>query len=492
MTKRRSTNQTHKTLKGRAPNHLKTPGHAYEQDATSEHCLFLSNHLVTNIEYLAPEQLRGYRRNARTHPKRQLRKLERSIEEFGFVSPMLIDADGTVIAGHARLVAAKKLGLEEVPVIRVSHLTPEQVKALRIADNRLTELAEWDEETLALELQHLIDIDFDVELTGFETPEIDLIIDHQIAQISSGPEDLVPELEPLRPPVSELGDLWRLDEHSLCCGDARFQESYLAALSSGSADAVITDPPYNVPIQGHVGGSGSIKHPEFVMASGEMSFADYGRFLSEVISQLVRYSNNGSIHYLFMNWRHLALLEAVCGFRYGTHLNTCVWVKSNGGMGSFYRSQHELILVFRNGDAPHINNIQLGKYGRNRTNVWHYEGVNTVNPSARADLELHPTVKPVALVADAIRDCTRRGDIVLDPFIGSGTTIIAAEQTGRVCAGIELDPRYVDTAIRRWQQFTGGTAIHAATGQSFDQVEAFRTGTFRLLSPPPPFPVEGE
>ena len=443
---------------------------------------WIDRRLLRCIEYVPIDDLKPYPGNPRKHPKRQQNKLDRNLSAFGIVLPVLVDADGVIIAGEAVHAAAKRLGYSEIPILRIDHLAAAEVKGLRIALNRLAELAEWDEEKLALEFQGLIDIDFDVDLTGFDNAEADLIIDHAFAPVAAGPADVVPEVE--GEPVSRLGDLWLADEHLIFCGDARNPAAYSAVLQGRLARMVITDPPYNVKVQGNVCGSGAIKHDEFIMASGEMSGEEFQRFLEVVIRNLVVSTVLGSLHYLFMDWRHLRPLQEVCDKDYGPQVNLCVWVKTNGGMGSLYRSRHELVVVYKNGSAPHVNNVQLGRYGRNRTNVWEYEGVNSLSPERRADQALHPTVKPVAMIADAIRDASDRGDLVLDPFLGSGTAVIACEQTGRVCAGLELDPKYVDVIVRRWQAYTGNKARHAATGMTFDEMADLRRGGLLLLPPP--------
>lgn len=448
--------------------------------------LELPRDLRVQIEHVPVDELKAYRLNARKHPKKQLAALEKSMKTFGFVSPIVADSEGNVIAGHARLLGARRLGMTNVPVVRLNHLSPAQVRALRIADNRLTELAEWDQETLAIELQSLVEIDFDVELTGFEMPEIDFIISEQLDSVPSSPADSLPEIDNAAPPISVLGDKWELGDHRIVCGDARDPADYAILLGPDIAEMVFTDPPYNVRIDGNVCGSGQIHHEEFIMASGEISDVEFSDFLGAVAKNLVQCTTDGSLHFWFMDWRHLAQLADACGRHYTDLVNICIWAKTNAGMGSLYRSQHEMIPIFKNGTAPHINNVQLGKYGRNRTNVWFYEGVNTLNPDRRAELALHPTVKPVALVKDAIRDCSNRGDIVLDPFLGSGTTILAAEQAGRRGYGLELDPRYVDVAIRRWQAFTGEEARHAGVGLTFSEVAAARLSPVPLLPPPTP------
>ena len=421
------------------------------------------------------EDLRPYPNNARKHSRRQIDQIAQSIRQFGFTNPVLIDSDGGIIAGHGRVEAAKLLGMDRVPTILIDHLGEEQKRAYIIADNRLAEKAGWDQELLAIELQHLteIDLDFDVEITGFETAEIDLLIE-TFGDDSDSPADDLPELDEHAPAITRTDDLWLLGEHRLLCGNALEPEAYLALLGTAKARMVFTDPPYNVPIDGHVCGSGRIKHREFAMASGEMSEAEFISFLEVVLSNIKLRCLDGAVIDVCMDWRHLfELLTA--GRHVGLeYLNLCVWNKDNGGMGSLYRSKHELVCVFKAGKAPHINNVELGRFGRNRTNVWDYAGINSLRAGRLEDLAMHPTVKPVALVADAIKDCTRRGDIVLDPFIGSGTTLIAAEKTGRIAYGLEIDPLYVDTTVRRWEKLTGGSAVHAESGDSFDQIAAAR------------------
>jgi len=426
----------------------------------------LRNELRLAIEYVPREALHEPARRLRRHPKRQLQALRRSIDAHGFLVPLITDEGCTIIAGRAAFAAGCQLGMTEFPVIRLTHLSADQLRAFTIAHNRLAELSEWDDETLALELKDLVALDFDVTLTGFEVAEIDLRIAAFDGPGDSAIDDHIPDMAP--EPVSRSGDVWVLGPHRIACGDARDPAAYRLVLGDdGLADIVFTDPPYNVSINDHAGGKGSTRHPEFVMASGEMTEAEYAAFLDAFVRQSVAFSRPGSLHYLCIDWRHLPVLHAVCARHYDCQLNLCVWAKPNGGMGSLYRSRHELVLVSRHGDVPHRNNVELGRHGRNRTNVWEYEGVNTLSPGRRADLALHPTVKPVGLVADAILDCTARGDIVLDPFLGSGTTLVAAEKTGRAGRGLELDPRYVDVAVRRLEEFTGRDAVHAASGLTF-------------------------
>jgi 16S rRNA G966 N2-methylase RsmD len=329
---------------------------------------------------------------------------------------------------------------------------------------------------LAEQLKELseLDLDFSLEATGFETGEIDLRIEGLAsgADPQDDPADAIPAT-PERPPVSRAGDLWLLGRHRLCCGSALDPRSYDVLMDGERAHIVFTDPPYNVPIDGHACGLGAIRHRDFAMASGEMSEVEFTAFLTHVCKLLASNSADGSIHFLCMDWRHLGELLTAGREIYSELKNICVWVKHNAGMGSFHRSQHELVCVYKHGRGSHRNNVQLGQYGRHRSNVWSYPGVNSFGRTTEEGnlLALHPTVKPVAMVADAILDCSARGDIVLDPFVGSGTTVMAAERVGRSCYGIELDPHYVDTTIRRWQAFTGAIARQAATGRAFRELE---------------------
>ncbi len=423
------------------------------------------------VVYRAPSELTPHAGNARTHSRRQERKIEASIEEFGFVSPILVTGDGTVIAGHGRLAAAKSLGLERIPTICLDHLTPEQIRLYLIADNRLAELAGWDEELLASELLDLSQLEgfgADLTLTGFEIPEIDLMIEH-----SEPPEpDEADEVAPPdlgRPSTTCVGDLWLLGDSRVLCSDARDPAQYRKLLGQDRARMIFTDPPYNVPIDGNVCGLGRHQHREFAMAVGEMTPEQFTDFLVEVFGNLARFSIDGSLHYICMDWRHTWELTSAGRDVYSELKNVCVWNKDNGGMGSFYRSKHEFIYLYKKGKAPHTNNVALGRYGRHRTNVWDYPGVNSLRKGQRDALQMHPTVKPVALVADAIRDASNRGDIVLDCFGGSGTTLIAAEKTGRRGYLIELDPRYVDVTIERYEKLSGEEARHAVTGLTYSQ-----------------------
>ena len=386
----------------------------------------------------------------------------------------MIDRNGKVIAGHGRIEAAAKLGLEKIPILRLEHLTPTQAQAFMIADNRLAEASTWNDHLLGEALKELADIqlDFSIEATGFTIGEIDL----RIEELSTS-TDLHDEVEPPLPKpmgiaVTQPGDLWRLGEHRVYCGDALDPRAYQILMDGKRGSMAFTDPPYNQKIEGNVSGLGRIHHREFAMASGEMSEAQFTSFLTIVCGLMVRNSNAGAIHFVCIDWRHMGELISAGKATYSELLNLCVWCKHNAGMGSFYRSQHELIFAFKAGRGRHRNNVQLGRFGRNRSNVWSYPGMTSFGRGGEEGnlAELHPTVKPVKLVADAILDCSARGEIVLDPFLGSGTTILAAERVGRICFGMEIDPLYVDAIVRRWQAHTGGAAIHATTGRSFDDV----------------------
>ena len=428
------------------------------------------------IEMLPVASLERNPRNARTHSKKQIRQIGDSIREFGFTNPVLIDGKGRIVAGHGRVAAAKLIGLDFAPAIRLEGMTDAQVRAYVLADNRLAENAGWDKELLALELQYLSDlqIEFDPTITGFEVPEIDILIEGLDASGSDDEADRIPHVDEATAVVSRVGELWQLGRHRLLCGDATKAESFARLMAGERAQMVFTDPPYNVPVHGHVCGLGRIRHAEFAMASGEMSEAEFTTFLETVFRHLTTHSADGSIHFHCMDWRHVReLLNAAQGI-YAEFKNLCVWNKTNGGMGSFYRSKHELVFVFKNGTAPHINNVELGKYGRYRTNVWDYAGVNALSAGRMDELAMHPTVKPVALVADAIRDCSKRGGIVLDCFAGSGTTLIAAERTGRRARVLEMEPKYVDVAIERFEQLTGEQATHAESGLTFSQMRDWR------------------
>jgi DNA modification methylase len=404
-------------------------------------------------------------RNVRTHSKKQIQQIANSMKEFGVLSAVIVDENDVIIAGHGRVEAAKLLGLTALPAFTVSGLREPQKRLLMLADNKIAANAGWNRELLATELSELMTLDVDLDLTGFSPIEVDqLKIDFE--ETSHDPGDEVPER--LDKPVSVRGDLWLLGSHKLLCGDARNLEDMALLMGEERAAMAFLDPPYNVRVADIVG-RGAVKHDEFAMASGEMSSDQFREFLKSALAAAGDYSASGAVHYVCMDWRHIEDLMATGRTVYGETLNLITWVKNNAGKGSFYRSQHELIAVFRVGNAPHLNNVALGAHGRNRTNVWHYAGVSSFGKDRMAELASHPTVKPIAMVADAIRDCTRRNDLILDTFAGSGTTMLACEQIGRRSRSMEISETFVDVAIRRWQAFTGRDAVHAHSSKTFDE-----------------------
>src|SRR6478736_4741889 len=430
-----------------------------------------------HIGHLPIGGLKPNPRNARRHSQKQLSQIAASIRELGFNSLVVVDEDGVILVGHGRVEGARMAGLRSVPVLRVAHLTPEQKIAFALADNKIALNADLEVDQLKVLWRELVGAEINLEVTGFETAEIDLLVDGPTDAERIDRSDILPPRQ--AEAVSRLGDLWHLGDHRLLCGDACDPASYADLLADERARVVFTDPPYNVPIDGHVSGLGAVKHREFKMASGEMTSAEFDHFLRTVFGHLASFSADGALNFICMDWRHMAeVIDAASGI-YSELKNVCVWNKNNGGMGSLYRSKHGFVFVYKAGTAPHLNMIELGKHGRYRTNVWDYAGVNTFRSGRDAELEMHPTVKPTALVIDAIKDCSRRGDTVLDAFSGSGTTIIAAHKSRRRARAIELDPLYVDVAIRRWQSYTGQTAEMAVTGETFAEVEERRGDPLR-------------
>ena len=426
------------------------------------------------IEWALIATIRPNPKNARTHSRKQIRQIAASIRKLGFLNPLIVDEANMILAGHGRLEAARLEGLTHVPIIRFDHLSEAQKRAYVIADNKIAEQAGWNREMLAIELGELINLlpveELDVSITGFETAEIDLLF-ADVASSQPGPEDVIPPFP--KTAVTRRGDMWLLGKHRLLCGDAREPKDFDRAMSGALAAAVFCDPPYNLRVRA-IGGRGRVQHSEFAFASGEMTQTQFRNFLSQTLSNGVRVSVEGAVHFVCMDWRHIGALIEVGRELYGDMLNIVAWIKSNAGQGSFYRSQHEFIGVFRVGEESHRNNVELGRFGRNRSNVWTYAGVNTFGKGRKEALAAHPTVKPVALVADALLDCTARGDVALDQFAGSGTTILAAGKVARVAVGIEYEPRYVDVAILRWQRMTKLEAILAGDGRSFEDIASAR------------------
>ena len=415
----------------------------------------ISSRVVRMVEI---RMLKPYAQNPRVHSIKQIEKIKKSIQQFGFTAPILVDNELNIVAGHARYEAMKQLNAVQIPTIQLENLTPEQIKAYRLADNRIAEDSEWDKNLLKIEFKELLDLNFEVIDTGFEIPEIDSLTFELISDENKENEDSeVCSLLDSIPHRVQKGDVWALGEHKLICSDALNQESFDSLLQGEKAEIVITDPPYNVKIKGHVCGNGKITHKDFTMASGEMTDKEFFEFSKTFMTRLIENSTDGSLHYIFIDWRGIkTFLNA--GEQYKALKNICVWDKTTGGMGSLYRSQHEFVCVFKNGQSPHINNIQLGSKGRYRTNVWSVKGMNVQNKQAKELFKLHPTVKPVGLLSDILLDASSPGGIVLDTFGGSGSTLIACEKTKRKARIIEIDERYCDAIIYRWEKFTGEKA----------------------------------
>lgn len=445
------------------------PPRSEDLDPTARSNTFLAE----TVEHVPTDALKAYARELRHHPDKQVAQIAASLRAFGFLVPLVVGPDQSIVAGHGRWLAAKQLALPRVPVIRADHLSSERLRAFRLADNRLAENAGWNRQALALELAELTELvlDFELELTGFETAEIDLIVGGVDAAEAEDPADVSPDGTAA---VTRVGDLWQLGPHRLLCGSALEAADYTRLLDGTPVRMVFSDPPYNVPVSGHVCGLGRVQHREFAMASGEMSEDAFIAFLTEAMKLLREQLIPGGLMYLAMDHRHVFELTTAARASRLEQLNICIWNKTNAGMGSFYRSKHELIFVLKRPGAAHLNTIELGRHGRYRTNVWDFAGINSFGRGRSEALASHPTVKPVALVQEAIKDCTRRGERVLDVFCGSGTTLIAAERAGRIGLGIELDPVYVDVAVRRWQALTGRSAVLAATDQPFEEVAAAR------------------
>lgn len=422
-----------------------------------------------NVENINIKLLKPYGNNAKAHPEFQIQQIASSIREFGFNNPILIDENNEIIAGHGRLEAAKLVNLKNVPSIRLSHLSNAQKRAYRLADNKISENGGWNEELLRLELSELelICNDFNLDITGFSDVEIDVLLDNTENKVDAKTNYIpyIPENEI----ITKQGYVWKLDQHRIICGNSLEENTLTQLFSDRKANMILQDPPYNVKISGHVCGSGAVQHKEFAFASGEMKSHEFTEFLMTNFKLCCQFSLPGSLHYNFMDWRHISEIMQAGNQTFSNFVNMCVWVKSSGGMGSLYRSQHELCFIFKNGTDKHINNVELGKNGRYRTNVWQYAGVNSFGRH-KNDIKLHPTVKPVEMFKDAILDVSNRGDIILDCFLGSGSTLIAAQQAKRICYGIEYEPLYVDTAIRRYSEIFDEDAVLESTGQTYSEL----------------------
>jgi hypothetical protein len=437
-----------------------------------------SNTLGWQPKMVAVDQIKPNPHNARTHSKKQIRQIANSVRAFGFTSPVLIDESNVLIAGHGRLEAAKSLGRKTIPAIVIAGLSDAKKRTLTLADNRIAQSAGWNREQLVIELAALPELlneeGLDIDLTGFEPAEIDAL-HADFGDAARDPADEIHDDCMGGPAVTQASDLWRLGKHRLLCGDARNPDDLTRLLGGERAHMEFFDPPYNVEVRKIVG-RGRVKHREFAMASGEMTPDEFIEFLKTTLGAAANVSVGGAVHFACIDWRHIEELIAAGRSVFGAMLNLIAWVKTNAGQGSFYRSQHELIGVFRVGAAPHLNTIELGRHGRNRTNVWNYPGANTFRAGRLDDLRAHPTVKPVAMIADAMKDCSRRNEIVLDTFCGSGATLLAAERVGRRGYGLEIAPRFVDVAVRRWQMDTARDAVHAVSGLTFEEVGRQRAG----------------
>jgi DNA modification methylase len=427
------------------------------------------------IEMVPLKSLKKSARNARTHSKKQIEQIANSILRFGFITPIVVDTRNRIRAGFGRAEAAESIGLKTVPVIRVTDLNETELRAYMLADNRIAEGAGWDKELLAVELNELQialpEIGLDLSITGFEPGEVDTIIG-DFADRETNPEDEIPEATEVA--TAEPGDLFHLDNHRLIVGDARDSNVYDQLMGSQTAEMAFLDPPYNVRIQGNAAGHGRIKYREFAHGSGELTSPQFTQFLKNTLRTCAHFITDGGIAYVCMDWRHSSELLEAGASAFDELKNIVVWVKSQAGLGSFYRSAHEFVFVYKKGKTPHINTFGLGQNGRSRTNVWSYSGVNSFRAGRMDELVKHPTIKPVAMIADAMKDCSRRGSIILDSFCGSGSTIMAAEQVGRRAYCIEIDPLYADVAIRRWQRGTRKDAILKSTGQTFDELSRTR------------------
>jgi DNA modification methylase len=418
------------------------------------------------IERIAITQLRSWNRNARTHSRKQLRQIADSIERFGFTNPVLIDGENRILAGHGRVEAAKLIGMTDVPCLRFDHMSASERRAYVLADNKLALNAGWDEELLGLELKELseADLGFSLDITGFSIAEVDSLIEGLSPEEAGDPaDDALPNPATI-PRRCKPGDIYRVGPHRLICGDALDARTVEALMDGETAEMVFTDPPYNLRIDGNVSGLGKVRHEEFAMASGEMSSQEFTAFLSRAFANLAAHSADGSVHFICMDWRHMGEILEAGGANYAALKNLIVWVKDNGGMGSFYRSRHELVFAFKKGAAPNNNSFELGQHGRYRTNVWEYRGANSRGAGRMEELAMHPTVKPVGMIADAIKDVSRRRGVVLDLFGGSGSTLIAAHKTGRRARLCELDPVYCDRILARWEKFAKDDAELIACG----------------------------
>lgn len=413
------------------------------------------------IEHVSPDQLRPCPNNARTHSRKQIKRIANSIERFGFCNPVLVDDKNQIVAGHGRVAAAKLLQLDTVPVVHLSHLNDAEKRAYILADNKLAEKAGWDRDLLASELQGLIDLDFEIDLTGFEASEVELILgegrDLSEGQIAREDESPICRNSVV---VSRPNDLWALADHRLLVADAREQAFYDVLLDGETAQCVFTDPLDSIMT--------GFRHNAFSRTAKAVSDGELVDVFTTIFERLAANTAAGSIHMVCMEWQQQTEVLAAGRNVYSELLDLCVWNKSNPVPGTFYRAKHELIYVWKNGTASPIAN---SKRRRLRSNVWNYREVPTQTVSGPEHIAARPTVKPVALVEDAIKDISVRGELVLDPCAHKGTVLIAAERIGRKARAMEIDPTYADVAVRRWQSLTGKSAVLVATGETFAQRE---------------------
>jgi hypothetical protein len=429
--------------------------------------MLLSNSL--SVRRVPIGSLRPAEAPVRRHPKKQLAKVRKSLEVFGQVTPILVTPDGEIIDLELVWQALRANAATHVDVIVVADKSPEEIKALRLVLNRTALDAVWDDENLRIVLKDLLDQNFDLDLTGFDVPEIDryLSLDIPQANVEEDGSDIPPVQARA---ISAPGIIWALGEHRVGCGSATDLAFVSRVLGGKTANSSFIDPPYNIKVDGFITGKGRHRHREFVQGSGELSTDEYFALLKDSLLVLKGCCAPTALVYACIDWRHVMELT-VAGHACDMPLYTiCIWTKTNGGMGGIYRNAHELVCVFKAGAEKPLDNVELGRHGRNRTNVWSYPGMSSFGKDRDELLGSHPTVKPVAMIADALRDVTKRGDIVLDTFLGSGSTLMAAQETGRICCGVELDPLYVDVTIRRWQNATGRDAVLFETGEHFDDV----------------------
>ena len=424
-------------------------------EQTSNDCL-LSQEAQLTIKWRPPASLIPYANNARKHPRSQIELIAKSIRRFGWTNPVLIGPDGHVMCGHGRLEAAQLLGEALVPTVTLSTLSEEDRRAYIIADNAIAERSGFDNATLRGELIGLHEIGYDLELTGVDTLTIDTLLSFD--EEDSCKEDDVEMPDVPDRPVCRLGDLWQIGDQKLLVGDARDLESYSRLLEGELVQMVIIDPPYGCAIENNVSGGGRVKHKNFIAGAGETSLTVFGQTLIRPsFKAIALHCQSAAIAFVFTDWRAAPhMLDAAKGV-FDEVKQLIVWSKTNAGQGAFYRSGHELIYAFKVSPGQHINNFGLGKNGRYRTNVWTYPGANVFRKGRMRDLHDHPTVKNRKMIADAILDCSKPGGIIMDSYLGSGTTLCAAARTGRRGCGIELDPKYADVALRRVAEETGKT-----------------------------------